>query len=174
MSSPVEWLGKQTCPSKAERHRTTCKKVQDQHCHNFRHVVLTTIIPQASNCYFCPIFMCLLWKNGLRFLLLGTKPFTSPSGLLLGKQTCSSRTEAHPKTCQELQNQQRHHFRDNVLTTLIPGASICHFCPIFICFLRKYRLRSIPLGTKPWCGPPSELLGKQTCSSKAQKHRTKW
>ena len=131
--------------SKAERHRTTCKEFQDQRCHHFTNIVLTalipeatpticqelqdqhchhirpvartTIIPQASNCHFCRIFTCLLWQNGLRSLLLGTKPLSRRSGLLLGKQTCSSKAETH------LHN--------------MPRASKPTMSPVQICFPHK-------------------------------------
>ena len=161
---PCELPGKQTCSLKAERHRTTCQHLQFQQCHEFRHVVLTTSISQASNYHFCPVFTCLLWKNGLRSFPLGTKPLCCPPGALLGKQTCSSKAERHCSTCKEFQDQQSHRLRPVVVTTLIPQGSNCHFCPIFTWY-RKHALRSFPLGTKPLCLP------RVSCSANKPLHQ---
>ena len=45
---PCELLGKQTSSTKAERCPATCKRIQDQQCHEFGDVVLTTLVPHAS------------------------------------------------------------------------------------------------------------------------------
>ena len=97
----------------------------------------------------------------------------SSPGELLDKQTCSSKAERHNTKCKEFQDHYCHHFRDVVLTTLISQASNCHSCPFFTGFLQTTNgLRSFPLGTKPLCRPHGEWLGKQTRSSKAERHRT--
>ena len=134
--------------------------------------VLTTLIPGASNCYFCPIFTCFLRKDGPCSFPLGREQLCCATNELLGKQTRSSKAKRHHRPCKELQDQQCHHFRIVVPTTSIAQASNCDFCPIFTCLLRKYGLWSFALGREPWCCSPSELLGKQTCSLRAERHRT--
>ena len=160
------------CSSKVGRHHTTCKECQSQRCHHCRHVVLITLIPEAWNYHFCPNFTCSLQKNGLQSFLLRTKPLCRPRCELLGKQTCSSKAQGHLTTWKEIQDQRCDHFGDVVLTTLMSPSSNCHFYPIFTCFLRKNGLWSFPLGRDPFCCPPGELPGKQTCSSKIEGHRT--
>ena len=169
---PGKLFGKQTCSSKAGRHRTTCKEFQHQRCPHWRHVVLTTLLLEAINCRFCPVFTCDLRKYGLWYFLQAPEPWCPAPGELLGKQACSSKAERHCTTCEGFQGKKCHHFRHVVRTTLMRRAPNCHFCPDFTCFLRENALQSFPLGRVPLCCRRGELLGKQTCSARVERHRT--
>ena len=157
---PGELLGKQSRSSKAKRHHTTCKEYQDQECHHCTHVVLKTVITEASNYHFCPIVTCFLRKNWLRSFPRGRKPLCRPPTGLLGKPSCSSKGERHHTTFKEYQDQECQHCKHVVHTTLIPEASKCQFCPNFCCSFQKNGVRSFPRGTKPLCPHHGELWGK--------------
>ena len=170
-----ELLDKQTCSSKAERHVTTCKEIKNQKCH---HICCPhNIHASGFKLSFHPIFTYPFEKMGCGPFRWAVNHSVVPPLSCLANKRVPQRlggTAPHAKSF-KTNNGTISEMLSSKCSSLTLGTAI--FAPFLLVFVKKKKkegggLRSFPRGTKALCCRPGELMDKQTCSSKAERHRT--